>query len=169
VSAPSAAAATDVDTRQRLDTLRRIQAALDSAFRVPGTGIRFGWDPILGLVPGLGDFVTAAFALTVLIHANRVRVPRIVQLRMALNTLVDLAIGALPFVGDVGDVFWKANARNFALLERHAGGAGQVTAADWLFVIGTIAVVLALALLPVILVLGLVSALSQALMAPRAT
>jgi Domain of unknown function (DUF4112) len=152
-----------------LESLRRIQALLDSAFRVPGTGIRFGWDPILGLVPGLGDFVTAAFALTVLIHANRMRVPRIIQLRMALNTLVDLAIGALPFLGDVGDVFWKSNARNFALLERYATGAGRVTAGDWVFVTGIIAVVLAVAALPVILVLGLVSLLSQALMPPRVT
>jgi hypothetical protein len=158
-----------VDTGARLDALRRIQVLLDSAFRVPGTRIRFGWDPILGLVPGLGDFVTAAFALTVLIHANRMRVPRIIQLRMAVNTLVDLAIGAMPFVGDVGDVFWKSNARNFALLERHASGAGRVTAGDWIFVTGTIAVVLALAVLPVILILGLLSLLSQALMAPRAT
>jgi hypothetical protein len=113
--------------------------------------------------------VTAAFALTVLIHANRLRVPKLIQLRMALNTVVDLAIGALPFVGDVGDVFWKSNARNFALLERHATGAGRVTASDWMFVTGTIAVVLGLALLPVILVLGLLSLLSQTWMAPRVT
>jgi len=145
-----------VDNRERLEALRRLQRLLDSAFRVPGIGVRFGWDAILGLVPGVGDAMTTLFALTLLVQAVRMRVPRIIQLRMVFNTLLDLLIGVLPVVGDVADVFWKSNARNFALLERHAGGGGRVTTGDWLFVGGVLAVCAAVTAVPLVLLYWIV-------------
>jgi hypothetical protein len=148
-----------VDTRERLEWLRRIQFLLDNAYRVPGTGVRFGWDAILGLVPGVGDALTTIFALTLLVQAVRLRVPKIVQLRMVFNTLLDLGVGLLPVVGDVADVFWKSNARNFALLERHVGGAGRVRAGDWLFVGGLLAVCAVIAAAPLVLLFWILTSL----------
>ena len=108
---------------------------MDSAYRVPGTAIRFGWDPIVGLVPGAGDVATAAFALATLYHAYRLGVPRVVLARMALNTLVDLAAGLVPFAGDIADVAWKSNSMNLALLERHERPGVKPSSGDWAVVL----------------------------------
>lgn len=143
----------------KLDTLRRLRWWLDEAFRVPGTGIRVGWDPIIGLVPWAGDLLTALMACAIVLHAHQLRLPRIVQLRMLLNVVVDLLIGAVPFVGDAADVFWKANSRNMAMLERHAAEARPATTGDWLFVGGTLAAIAAVALVPLVVVYWIGSAL----------
>jgi len=127
---------------------------MDSAYRVPGTQIRFGWDPIVGLVPGAGDVVTASFAVTILYHACRLGVPGVVLIRMVLNVLIDLAAGIVPFVGDVADVAWKSNTRNVALLEQHERPGVKPTSGDWAIVLAAIVVVcgaLALVLLSVAL------------------
>src|SRR5687767_4095150 len=100
---------------------------LDNAFRVPGTSVRFGWDPIVGLVPWAGDLLTAVMAGAIVIQAHRFGVPRVVQLRMLINVGIDLLLGVVPFVGDAADVFWKANAKNMALLERHAAALKPAT------------------------------------------
>jgi hypothetical protein len=150
-----------VEPRERLEWLRRVQFLLDNAYRVPGLGVRFGWDAIIGLVPGIGDALTAMFALTLLVEAARMRVPKVIQLRMVFNTLVDLGIGLLPVVGDIADVFWKSNARNFVLLERHAGGTGRVRAGDWLFVGSVLAVCAAIAAAPIVVVYWMLTALSS--------
>ena len=103
-----------------LDALRRWAVLLDSAFRIPGTGIRFGLDAIVGLIPGLGDISTPAFAALLLMQAVRMRLPVVVQARMVLNAAFDMLIGLVPILGDLADIGWKANLKNLALLERHA-------------------------------------------------
>lgn len=108
---------------------------MDSAYRVPGTQVRFGWDPIVGLVPGLGDLATSSFSALVLYRAFRLGVPRVVLIRMVLNILIDLVAGAVPFVGDLFDVAWQSNSRNFALLERHEQASVKPTSADWAIVL----------------------------------
>jgi hypothetical protein len=97
---------------------RRITRLLDSAASVPGTGIRFGLDPILGLVPGLGDIAGAALAGYMVILAQRLGAPRAVVLRMLANVAVDTCGGTVPLLGDAFDVAFKSNTRNLALLER---------------------------------------------------
>jgi hypothetical protein len=149
-----------VDIRQRIEALRKLQFLLDSAFRLPGTNVRFGWDPIVGLVPWAGDLLTGVYSCMILFHANRMRVPRVIQLRMLLNTAVDILLGFIPIAGDVTDVFWKSNARNFALLERHAGGLVRPTLADWLFVAGIMATIAVIALLPLVVVAWLIAAIT---------
>jgi len=122
---------------------------MDSAYRVPGTSIRFGWDPIVGLVPGVGDVATASFAVTVLYHAYRLGVPGVVLARMMLNVLIDLAAGLVPVAGDVADIAWKSNSLNLALLERHERPGVEPTSGDWaivLFAVVIIGSVLALVL-----------------------
>jgi Ni/Fe-hydrogenase subunit HybB-like protein len=145
--------------QRRMDALRKLQRFLDEAFRVPGTKIRFGWDPIIGAVPWLGDALTAVFSCAILVQAHHMRVPRVVQLRMLANVAVDLVAGTIPFIGDVADVFWKSNAKNFALLERHAAAPAPATAGDWLFAIGIVAIVAAIALVPLFVLYWVVNVL----------
>ncbi len=114
---------------------------MDSAYRVPGTAIRFGWDPIVGLIPGVGDAATASFAVTVLYHAYHLGVPRVVLARMMLNTLIDLAAGLVPFAGDVADIAWKSNALNLALLERHERPGTKPSSGDWAVVLLAVVVI----------------------------
>ena len=137
---------------RRLEALRSMKGWLDEAFRVPGTGIRFGWDPLIGLVPWAGDVLTALFACGIVLQAHHMRLPRVVQLRMLANVAIDLAVGAIPFVGDVADVFWKSNTKNFALLEAHAYEVRTPSSGDWLFVAGVIGAILAVALVPLVVV-----------------
>jgi len=144
---------TAVEADRALAALRRWSVLLDSAFRVPGTTLRFGLDPILGLVPGLGDLATPLFSILLLLHAVRLRVPRVVQARMVLNAAIDFAIGAIPLLGDLFDAGWKANVRNLALLERHARPGVPPSTGDWVFVLGVIAVLVALALVPILVLI----------------
>jgi Domain of unknown function (DUF4112) len=148
--------------KTRIEGLRRLQWWLDEAFRVPGTSIRVGWDPIIGLVPWAGDLLTALLSCAIVFQAHQMRLPRIVQLRMLMNVAIDLLIGAIPGVGDAADAFWKSNSMNMALLDRHAAEARPATAADWLFVVGVIAAILAVALLPLIMVYWLLTVLRHA-------
>jgi hypothetical protein len=135
------------------DTLRRLAALFDSAFRIPGTRVRFGLDPILGLVPGVGDMASPVLALLLIWHATRQRVPKPVLARMVVNAVVDAGVGAIPVVGDAFDFVWKANDWNLSLLERHAQPGTRATAGDWVF-LGLCGLVLfGLALLPVLIVL----------------
>jgi len=135
------------------ETLRRLAVLFDNAFRIPGTRFRFGLDPILGLVPGIGDMASPILALLMIWQATRQRVPKAVLARMAINALVDAGVGAIPIVGDAFDFVWKANDWNLALLERHSRAATRATAGDWLF-LGVCGLVLfGLALLPVLVVL----------------
>ena len=124
----------------RLPDLQRYAVLLDKAFRIPGTNIRFGLDPIVGLVPGLGDLASPVFAGMLILEGARLRVPRIILMRMAVNALVDAVIGAIPLIGIAGDVFFRANTRNLALLERYsAPGGPAATKADYWFVWGVLA------------------------------
>jgi hypothetical protein len=107
---------------------------LDSRFRIPGTGIRFGIDPILSLIPGLGDLASPIYAIALLLEGVRRRVPRVILLRMLGNALLDAIIGAVPIAGTVGDIFWRANIRNLAMLERHAKGGVRPGRSDYVFV-----------------------------------
>ncbi len=146
----------DVDLERRLNALRSLQRLLDEAFRVPGTNLRFGWDPIIGLIPWAGDVLTAVLSCAVLVQAYHMRLPRVVQLRMLLNIGLDTLIGVVPFLGDVTDMFWKANTKNLALLERHAAEVRPASPGDWLFVSGVIAAIVAMAAVPLVVMYWLV-------------
>ena len=136
----------------RLVVLRHLSRLLDSAFEVPGTGYRIGLDPIIGLLPGLGDLVSPVFAVFVLWQSRELGLPRVVQLRMLFNVAIDAIIGAVPVVGDAFDFAWKANDMNMALLERHAYEERPPAPGDWLFVLGIIVLVIAIAVLPFVVV-----------------
>ncbi len=137
------------DPRQ-LEVLRRWAYLLDSVFRVPGTRIRFGFDALVGLIPGLGDLSAPAFAVVILITAFRFRVPAVVQARMVLNAAIDMLIGLVPLLGDVADIAWKANLKNLALLERHARPGVPPSRSDHVFVIVAVIVLVFIAIVPII-------------------
>ena len=101
----------------RLDRLERLAANMDSRYSL--FGIRFGWDSILGLVPGIGDVAALGPAGYILLEAHRMGVPGHVKARMALNTAMDWVVGTVPLLGDIGDVWIKSNRRNVALLRDH--------------------------------------------------
>jgi hypothetical protein len=146
----------NADHDRALNSLRSLKRLLDEAFRVPGTNIRFGWDPIIGLVPWVGDFLTALFSCAIIVQAHRMRLPGVVVVRMMLNVAIDVVIGVVPLVGDAADVFWKSNTMNFAILEQHAAEVRPASRGDWLFVVGIIGTVLAMAIVPLIVLYWLV-------------
>jgi uncharacterized protein DUF4112 len=140
-----------------LDSLRRWAVLLDSAFRIPGTGIRFGLDAIIGLVPGLGDISTPTFAALLLMQAVRMRLPVVVQARMVLNAAFDMLIGLVPILGDLADIGWKANLKNLALLERHARPGVTPARGDYWFVWVCLAFLALIAVTPILLIFWLLS------------
>ncbi|MFL5778647.1 MAG: DUF4112 domain-containing protein [Chloroflexota bacterium] len=97
-----------------------VSRMLDDLVEIPGTGRRVGLDPIIGLIPVVGDSVSAIVGFWIIGEAARFRLPRIVLARMVLNTVVDLAIGMIPLVGDLFDFVSKSNTRNLELFRRHA-------------------------------------------------
>ena len=129
---------------------------MDSVYRVPGTSFRFGWDPIVGLIPGVGDLTMASFAVVVLYRAFRLGVPRVVLIRMMLNILIDLVAGVVPFVGDLFDFAWRSNTLNLELLERHERPGVRPSSGDW------VVVVLAFVVIGGVLVLVLMSVVLMA-------
>lgn len=139
--------------------LRRASRLLDSSFVVPGLGIRIGLDPIIGLIPGIGDLVSPIFALVILVQARQLGLPRVVQARMILNVAIDAIVGAVPVLGDLFDVLWKANDRNMDLLERHAFEIRYPSGGDWLFVGGIVLAIAAAAMVPALLLTWLLVAL----------
>ena len=119
---------------------------MDNVFRVPGLGWRFGLDPVLGLIPGVGDVIGTLVSVYTLLAGVRYGVPRITLIRMGLNVGLDMVIGAIPFVGDLFDAYWKTNQRNLNLLRQRVESTGRrrAVAADWLFVGLVVAALLAL-------------------------
>jgi hypothetical protein len=125
---------------------RRILAVsrvLDDLVTGPG-GRRFGLDPIIGLIPVVGDGVAAVFGGWIIAEAARFRIPPVVLARMTLNLVVDLAIGAIPFVGDVFDFFYKSNDRNLTLYRRYALEPEASTTEHRLFFAGLLLVLVGL-------------------------
>ena len=101
---------------ERVKRLESIAAVMDTAFVVPGTGIRFGFDGLVGLVPGIGDVVTTALSLYLVHEAWQLGAPKHLIGRMLANVALDGAIGAVPVAGDLFDVLWRANKRNMRML-----------------------------------------------------
>ncbi len=100
----------------RLARLDKLADFLDSKFMIPGTSIRFGWDGLIGLVPGIGDTLTLLPQLYFLYEALRAQVDLPTILKMVVNVLIDWAVGSIPVLGDIFDVAFQSNLRNAKLL-----------------------------------------------------
>jgi len=113
--------------------LDQIAYLMDQCFRIPGINWRFGVESLIGLVPGAGDLVGGAIGLLVLFRAFQFKLPKIVILRMITNTLLDITVGSIPFLGDAFDFFWKSNTRNMKLFHHYAEEPQKSTRAHWIF------------------------------------
>jgi hypothetical protein len=122
----------DLDAVRR--RLGRLAWLLDSAIAIPGTRFRIGIDAILGLVPGLGDLAGVLLSSYIVREAARVGAPPSVLTRMAFNVAVEGIVGLVPFAGDVFDAVWKANQRNYALLEAHLQDPRRTVRSSRIFV-----------------------------------
>jgi uncharacterized protein DUF4112 len=129
-----------------------IASLLDTAFHLPGTRIRVGLDPLLGLIPGFGDTLSNLIGSSLLFVGVQLGLPRIVLIRMSVNLFLNTVIGAIPGFGDLFSFWFKSNMRNLALLKRYGPGAARTsTAADWTFVV---VVILLMVSVFVLLMLG---------------
>jgi hypothetical protein len=133
------------------ENLDRLSHLLDDCFRVPGTPIRFGLDGIIGFIPGLGDLL-GGLASCILLVAGWFRgVPYVTLVRMVANVGIEVGVGSVPVLGNLFDIAWKANRRNYALLTRHIQQPHRHTWRDWAFLGGLAFALLAVMLSPIIL------------------
>ena len=129
---------TDLKSIARLRGLARL---MDAQFKIPGTNIRFGLDGLLGLIPGAGDLSTFAVSGYMVMILAQNGASGFVLARMVMNILIDAIFGSIPILGDIFDVYFKANIRNIKLMEehyvegRHRGGAWKVVVPVLLFVL----------------------------------
>lgn len=148
-----------------LEQARALAKLLDSAVRVPGTNIRVGLDALLGLVPGIGDALGTLLSAQIVVLGAREGVPFIVLMRMLLNIVADAAVGAIPLLGDLFDVVFRANQRNLVLLERHRRPELGVRPGAKRRMLGAVAAIFAIALVVAILAAWLVWKLIDLLIA----
>jgi hypothetical protein len=132
-------------TDPRVERARLAARLLDSAIRIPGTSIRIGLDPLIGLVPGLGDVTGAAMSGYTVLLAARLGAPSSVVLRMVLNIGLDTLFGAVPMLGDLFDFGWKANTRNVALLDQYLDAPAPTRAASRAVVAGAVGAIVLVA------------------------
>jgi hypothetical protein len=136
----------------RDQTLLALETLLDEAFRIPGTQFRFGLDGIIGLVPGLGDVLAGLLSAVIPIAAWARGVPYITLVRMAANLGIGVLVGTIPIFGDIFDVIFKPNRRNYRLLQRHLGEPRRHTWRDWVFLSLLVAGLALIFAIPVVLV-----------------
>ncbi len=108
-----------ISRKERLAKLDALATLMDSAIVIPGTNIRFGADALIGLIPGIGDAVTAGVSCLIILEARRMGAPHHVVARMIGNVALDGLVGVIPVVGDIFDVAFRANLRNMRLLRKH--------------------------------------------------
>ena len=147
-------------SNERLDLLSHL---LDDFLRIPGTPIRFGLDGIIGFIPGVGD-VVGGLASCLLIVAAWVRgVSRVTLMRMVLNVAIETAAGSIPFLGNLFDIGFRANRRNYALLRESLELPGATQKSSWLFLAGVCVALAALLLIPLLLLGWVLAHLTAAL------
>lgn len=142
--------------------VQRLSKFLDNAIAIPGTSYRVGVDPLLGLFPGVGDYLGAFLSGYIVLEAARIGASRATILRMIFNVIVDTIIGLIPGLGDIFDIFWKANARNMVLLKKQLESGEKREKADWFFLggllLGLVIIVLAMASLSFWILVSLIQA-----------
>jgi hypothetical protein len=145
---------------ENLDILSHI---LDDFIKIPGTSIRFGLDGIMGVVPGIGDILGGIASCIIIIAAWMRGVSYVSVARMVANVGIEAVVGSIPILGDMFDIAWRANRRNYALLTGSLNQPRKHTIQSWLFLAALCIVLAALVLLPVLAITWLMTAAFHAL------
>lgn len=132
-----------------------IARLMDSQFVIPGTSIRFGLDPIISLLPAFGPSASALVSVALIALSARRGVPPVILARMALNVLLNAGLDSVPVVGDAISIFFRSNARNYELLQKHAGTARQLSRRDRIFAVAILGALIALLVLFALAAFGL--------------
>lgn len=148
----------DADRRR----LAHLAWLLDNSIPLPGFKFRIGLDAILGLIPGIGDVLGVLLSTYIVREAARLGAPPSLLTRMAFNVVVEGVVGLVPFLGDLFDAAWKANQRNFALLEAHLDNPRKAARASRAFVAMLIATLVVFVTVLAICVTFVVRALASA-------
>jgi hypothetical protein len=133
----------------RIADVEAVARWLDYAFVLPG-GFRFGLAGFIGLIPGIGDVIDALVSLYIVHRAIQLGIPRVSIARMVVNVGIEGAAGSVPFIGDLFDIAFKANRRNYQILRNHMTASRRQSHLDWLFLLGTALIVIAAIALPII-------------------
>jgi hypothetical protein len=145
---------------ENLDLLSHV---LDDFIRIPGTSIRFGLDGIVGLIPGVGDLIGGIASCIIIVAAWVRGVSYVTVTRMVANVAIEVLVGSIPVLGDMFDIAWRANRRNYALLVGSVDEPRKHTLQSWLF-LGVVCLVLAgLVILPLLLLTWVFDGLFHAL------
>lgn len=145
-----------------LKLARLLADILDRSIHIPGTDVRVGLDPIIGLIPGIGDAIASLAGSIILFVAAQMQVPKIVLVRMSVNVALNGIIGSIPLIGDLFSVWFQSNVKNVELLERHGSQGGASTLWDWMFVVSLFLAILAVLIGAVIGVVWLIQAIRHA-------
>jgi hypothetical protein len=135
---------------------RWLALIMDDFVRFPGTKLRFGLDPLIGLLPGIGDVTSAIISAVAFVHAARCGLPKILLTRMAVNILINELVGIIPGLGDAFSFWFKSNVRNYELLRRYSVEPARSRRSDWIFVnavLGLLFVIVCAGLVVTVLVL----------------
>ena len=141
---------------EELESLNSITKLLDNRFRIPGTDIKFGVDFLIGLVPYAGDILSFLMSAGIILTMVRHGASGMVLLKMLWNVFLDTTVGSIPILGDIFDLQYKANRRNFYLLKEHYG-QGKHEGSIWWLVILVVVVLAAMLVLMMWLIWILVS------------
>ncbi|MGA6926999.1 MAG: DUF4112 domain-containing protein [Desulfosarcina sp.] len=115
--------------------VNRLAWLLDNSIRIPGTRYHIGLDPLIGLVPGIGDAAGALLSLTILWEAYRAKLPAPILARMGFNLVLEVIVGVVPVIGDLFDMTWKANARNARLMQKTIASPRKTVASSTVLMI----------------------------------
>jgi hypothetical protein len=148
---------------ENLDMLSKV---LDTWFRIPGTPIRFGLDGIVGFIPGLGDLLGGLASCIIVVAAYFRGVPMITIARMVANLAIEVVVGLVPVLGNLFDIGWRANRRNYHLLEQSLVLGQRDTAKDWVFMGLLVLGLVTMAMIPFLLLLWISGSLLRAMGAP---
>lgn len=154
------------ETEKSRKKLERLAWYLDSSIKLPGFNARFGFDGLLGLIPGVGDTIGALVSSVVISEAARMGAPKVLLVKMAFNVALDALVGIVPVLGDLFDFVWKANQRNVQLLNRYLDSPRETVVVSRLFVWGLgvvlVGLVIAVGMLGFVLIRALLNAATGA-------
>ena len=131
----------DTTTPPKLKWLDTVSSFLDNKFRIPGTETRFGLDFIVGLIPGAGDMISFGVSSVLVLTMARYGASGRVIIQMLWNIFIDTVVGAIPILGDIFDLYYKANRRNFNLLREHYEEGAYSGNGKWVVVVVLIALI----------------------------